>query len=88
MADRDHTPYQRKVIQRYYRNQDAAKGQRLQEIVSDLYLATTPKKRETLWARTEELLAHAGVPAAEASRIVSSRNVEALAQVVQRLAGA
>jgi hypothetical protein len=86
MADPDYTPYQRKVIQRYYKNQDAAKGQRLQEIVSDLYLATTPKKRDALWAKVQDLLLHAGVSEAEATRLVTGRNVERLAEVVQRLA--
>jgi hypothetical protein len=86
MADRDYTPYQRKVIQRYYRNQDAMKGQRLQELVSDLYLATTPKKRDALWERAKDLLVANGVGEAEAEKVVTSRSVERLAEVVQRLA--
>jgi hypothetical protein len=86
MPDRDYTPYQRKVIQRYYRNQDAMKGQRLQELVSDLYLATTPKKRDALWERARALLLQNGVPEAETERVVGARSVEALAEVVQRLA--
>src|SRR5262249_28956219 len=41
----DFTPYQQKVIKRYYDNQDALARQRLAELVSDLYL-TTGKKRQ------------------------------------------
>ena len=35
----DHTPYQRKIIERYYKNFDAITFQRLSELATDLYLA-------------------------------------------------
>ena len=51
----DHTPYQRKIIDRYYKNLDAIQFQRLSEMATDLYLAEG-KKRDRLWARVEESL--------------------------------
>jgi hypothetical protein len=84
MTDRDYTPYQRKVIQRHYKNQDTMRGQRISEMISEIYLATTPKKRATLWARMQKLLEDGGLPAPEVARIVGSQDVEALARLVEK----
>lgn len=35
----DYTPYQQKIIKRYYDNQDSIQLQRLSELVGELYLA-------------------------------------------------
>ena len=51
----DYTPYQQKIIKRYYRNFDAIKVQRLSELATDLYLAEG-KKRDRLWKQVEESL--------------------------------
>ena len=51
----DHTPYQRKIIDRYYKNLDAIQFQRLSELATDLYLAEG-KKRDRLWVRVEQSL--------------------------------
>ena len=41
----DFTPYQQKVIKRYYNNQDTIQHQRLAELVAELYLAEGKKKQ-------------------------------------------
>jgi hypothetical protein len=82
VPDREYTPYQRKAIRNYYRNEAARKEQRLGEIVSEIWLATTPKRRDALWAKAHDLLLANGVPAAEADRITTARDVEALAKHV------
>jgi hypothetical protein len=51
----DYTPYQKKIIERYYRNFDAIKHQQLSELATELYLAEG-KKKERLWKRVEESL--------------------------------
>jgi hypothetical protein len=35
----DYTPYQQKIIKRYYGNQDTLQRQRLAELVTELYLS-------------------------------------------------
>ena len=40
----DYTPYQQKVIKRYYANQDTVHRQRLAELVTELYLAAGMNK--------------------------------------------
>ena len=39
MSDRNYSPYQQKVIQRYYDNREQMDEQRLAELVTNLYLA-------------------------------------------------
>ncbi len=81
---REHTPYQQKVIRQYYRNQGAIREQALASLVSDLWLAETPKKREALWKRAEALLEGLGVPKSEIVAVVTTRNVTALAEIANR----
>ena len=44
----DHTPYQQKIIKRYYRNFDSIKSQRLADLTAEIYLSEG-KKRDRLW---------------------------------------
>lgn len=78
---RDYTPYQQRVIRRYYQNQDQLREQSLADLVSDLYLATTDKKRDALWKRARALMEALGVPAATVERVASARDAKALAEL-------
>ena len=51
----DYSPYQKKIIDRYYKNFDAIKHQQLSELATELYLAEG-KKKDRLWKRVEESL--------------------------------
>lgn len=44
-----HTRYQQKIIKNYYDNREAISLQRLQELVTELYLADNAKKRTRQW---------------------------------------
>lgn len=82
----DRTRYQDKVIRNYYRNLDAIQGQRLQELVTEIFLAGSEKKRATLWARAGEILAKTGVPADAVAALVAARDVEELGRIVNERA--
>ena len=62
MADRDYSPYQQKIINRYYRNFDAIKTQRLADLAAELYLAEG-KGRDRLWKQVGETLTKLEFPA-------------------------
>jgi hypothetical protein len=81
---RDYSPYQRRVIRDYYRNQEGIQGQALSDLVSDLWLATTEAKKKSLWARAEKLLGSLGAPPDRVAAIVSARDVKALADVAAK----
>jgi len=81
---RDYSPYQRRVIRDYYRNQEGIQTQALADLVSDLYLATTPAKKKSLWARAEKLLGGLGVPSERVTAIVAAQDLQALADIAAK----
>lgn len=83
---REYTRFQQGVIRRYYQHQDQLREQSLADLVSDLYLAGTEKKREALWARAQALLEALAVAPATVAAVVGARNVKALAELAGRLA--
>jgi hypothetical protein len=80
----DHTPYQRKIIERYYRNFDAIKFQRLSELATDLYLAEG-KKRDRLWSRVEESLRKLEFPEPRIVVLLQKRDPALLVEILQEL---
>jgi hypothetical protein len=75
----DYTPYQKKVIGRYYDRRDEIMLARLGEIVTELYLAETEAKVDRLWERAESAMKALNVPASLAQHILTRRKPEILA---------
>ena len=46
----DYSKHQKKIIERYYDHRDVIMLTKLGEIVTELYLATSDKKRDQLWS--------------------------------------
>jgi hypothetical protein len=80
----DYSPYQRKIIKRYYNNFDAIQYQRLSELVTELYLAEG-KKRERLWTQVAESLAKLEFPAARIEHLLQKRDPALLAGILKEL---
>ena len=83
---RDFTNHQRKIVNRYYEHRETIMTGKLQEIVSELYLAETDKKREKLWERAEKALAATPANPARVKKVLAERNVEEFARLVAELA--
>ncbi len=83
MAQQDYSSHQKKIISNYYKNLDAILLTRLQEIVTEIYLADSAKKKKQLWARVEQALTKLKIPAPIKARILEKQNVELLAKHVQ-----
>jgi len=81
----DHTPYQKGVIKRYYEHRDTIALQKLAEIVSDLYLATSEAGINRAWRSAEKQMLAAGVHQHQAGEIVRERDLGALAKLVSEL---
>jgi len=73
--------YQHGIVRRYYEHLDTLTLQKLQETVSDLYLAE-PKTAAKLWDRAGQLLTKAGVEPAQVERSVGKKDIKALAELV------
>ena len=83
MAQQDYTKHQQKIISNYYQNLDTILLARLQEIVTEIYLAETPKKKTQLWARVEKALNSLKIPAEIKAHILEKQDVKVLAQHLQ-----
>lgn len=80
----DLTPYQNRVIKRYYENRDRLAEQRLAELVSELYLAEG-KKKDRLWQSAAEAMAKLGVPQSRIDHILDTGDPALIAGVVEEL---
>ncbi len=80
----DHTPYQRKIIDRYYKNLDAIKYQRLSELATDLYLAEG-KKRDRLWAQVETTLRKLEFAEPRIAELIFKRDPAVLVAILKEL---
>jgi hypothetical protein len=80
----EHTPYQRKIIERYYKNLDGITFQRLSELATDLYLAEG-KKRDRLWIRVDECLRKLEVPDARIAVLLEKRDPALLVELLKEL---
>lgn len=80
----DFTPYQQKIIKRYYDNAETGALQRLQELVANLYLAEG-KARAQQWKHAKAAMEKLKVPATRIDHLVSSDNPALLAKLVEEL---
>lgn len=84
--------YQHGIVRRHYEHFDTKVATRLQELLTELFLATAgpdgPSKAKTLdglWRKAEENLAKAKVEPAAITRAVGERKVERLAELVNQV---
>ena len=82
----DFTPYQQKIIKRYYDNKDTIHRQRLAELVSELYLSSG-KKRQRVWESVVSAMQKLGVPQSRIDHLRAQDNPALVAQVVEELEG-
>lgn len=77
----DYSRTQRKIIDRYYDNLDTITLTKLQELVSDLFLAEG-KKADALWKRAEALLAKTDARTGDVRTAIEKRDIRKLAEIV------
>ncbi len=80
MAARDYSDYQKSVISGYYANLDTIMLQKLGELVTELYMAETPGRRERLWERAHKAMLKLKVPEPIIAHIMRGKDVEVLAK--------
>lgn len=79
------TRHQQGIINRYYEHLDTITLGKLGELVSDLYLCETQKKRDQLWGRVETALGKTAMSEARTRTILEKRDIEGLARMVSEL---
>jgi hypothetical protein len=80
----DYTPYQRKIIDRYYKNLDAIKFQRLSDLATDLYLAEG-KRRDRLWNQVQDSLRKLEFPESRIAHLLDKRDPALLVGILKEL---
>ena len=80
----DYTPYQQKIIKRYYQNFDAIKYQRLADLTAEIYLAEG-KKRDRLWKQVGEALTQLDFPTARIEHLLQKRDPTLLPGILKEL---
>ena len=83
MAKKDYSKFQQGVIDRYYDNLDSIMLQKLQELVTELYLAKDGPKEDKLWERVEKALVKLKIKDSIMQHIMRKRSVEVLAENLQ-----
>ncbi len=79
---RDYSKHQQSLIRNFYKNRDAIDTQRLQEIVTEIYLAGQGKKADKLWKRAADILGRApGLDKTDTAQLIESRDLETLAKI-------
>ena len=76
------TKFQEKVIRNYYQNREAIAVQRLQELVTELYL-TEGKKRERHWKTLATHLAALGVKPEQIDHLIQKDSPELVANFIK-----
>lgn len=79
----DYSPHQRKIIDRYYKNRDEIMLAKLQEIVTELYLADSDRALERLWKRADKAMQALDIPASRVEHVLEKRDPEILARNVR-----
>lgn len=81
---RNYSPYQQKIIKRYYENSDSLGYQRLAELAGEIYLAEG-KKLDRLWKQVEKGLDMVKISPERAAHLLSKRDPKLLADLVKEL---
>lgn len=91
MAKRDLTAHQEKIVKRYYAHHDTIQVNKLEELVSELWLAQAEgdpdlkaKALNRLWKRVRTALDRLDIPASGVEQVCQARDVQALARLVKQ----
>lgn len=85
MSQRDLSRQQQSIVKRYYQNLDSIVATRLQEAVTELYLAESDSKRARLWKNVKTQLDKTPADPALVVQIVEAGDTERLAKLVNDL---
>ena len=80
MGKQERSNYQNKVISRYYENLDTITLTKLQELVTELYLAETDAQRGRLWQRVEKAMGKLKINPAIARHLLEKKDTRLLAE--------
>ena len=79
-GEKGYTPYQQKIIRNFYENKDLRLIQKLGELVSNLYVETNEKKKESGWKKIQEILIDLKVHPNEVEFLTKDKNLTVISK--------
>lgn len=83
--EKGYTKYQMKVIKNFYDNKDLRLIQQLGELVSNLYLETNEKKRDTGWKKIKKMLTDLKVHPNEVEYLTRDKNLSLITKKISEM---
>lgn len=83
--EKGYTQYQKKVIRNFYDNKDLRLIQKLGELVSNLYLETSEKKKETGWKKIKKMLTDLNVHPGEVEYLTKDKNLSTISKKLEEV---
>ena len=80
-----YSQYQKKVIKNFYDNKDLRLVQKLGELVSNLYLETSEKKKETGWKKIKKMLTDLNVHPGEVEYLTKDKNLSTISKKLEEV---
>ncbi len=80
----EHSKYQQKIIKNYYDNRESIALQRVQELVTELYLSEG-KKREKYWSQMSGHLEKLGLKPDQIQHLIKQDRPELVANLVKKM---
>lgn len=81
---KNHSKHQQKIISNYYDNLDTIMLTKLQELVTDLYLADSQAKTDRLWERAQKAMEKLKIKPAIIEHIMKTRSATVLAKNLEK----
>ena len=85
MNEKGYTKYQQKAIRNFYDNKDLRLVQKLGELVSNLYLETSEKKKETGWKKIEKMLTDLKIHPGEVEYLTKDKNLSMISKKLDEI---
>ena len=85
MNEKGYTKYQQKAIRNFYDNKDLRLIQKLGELVSNLYLETGEKKKETGWKKIKKTLTDLKVHPGEVEYLTKEKNLSTISKKLDEI---
>ena len=85
MNEKGYTKYQQKAIRNFYDNKDLRLVQKLGELVSNLYLETCEKKKETGWKKIKKMLTDLKVHPGEVEYLTKEKNLSVISKKLDEI---
>ncbi len=78
--EKGYTQYQKKVIRNFYDNKDLRLVQKLGELVSNLYIETSEKKKEAGWKKIKKTLTDLKVHPGEVEYLTKDKDLSLISK--------